>query len=139
MCRSKKRVCLDERFMCWFVRPHCDPSWHWWYITILILMTRYVRTLFDALNIIMLFMMYDALLQIIDSRHLMIYKHICWWSEWMQINTLKFPILSNRIRWIIELWKMDAFNYMEILMRILYLYEHMFLELLMCAMSVQKI
>ena len=38
--------------------------------------------------------------------------------------------------WIVE---MNIFNYMEILMHILYLYEHMFLELLMCAMSVQEI
>ena len=28
----------------------------------------------------------------------------------------------NRIRQIIEFWKMDAFNYMKILMHILYLY-----------------
>ena len=52
---------------------------------------------------------------------------------------LDFPILMNRIRQIIEIWKMDAFNYMEILMHILYEYEHMFLELLMCAISVQEI
>ena len=40
----------------------------------------------------------------------------------MQINTLNFSILMSRIRQIIILWKMDAFNYMKILMHILYLY-----------------
>ena len=35
--------------------------------------------------------------------------------------------------------EMNAFDYMEILMHISYLYGHMFLELLMCEMSVQEI
>jgi len=34
--------------------------------------------------------------------------------------------------------EMNAFDYMKILMHILYLYGHMFLELLTCAMSVQE-
>ena len=40
----------------------------------------------------------------------------------MQTSTLNFPILMNRIRRIIELWKMDVFNYMKILMHVLDLY-----------------
>ena len=39
-----------------------------------------------------------------------------------ETNTLNFPILMNRIRRIIELWKMDVLNYMKILMHILDLY-----------------
>ena len=37
-------------------------------------------------------------------------------------NTLNFPILLNRIRQIIESWKMDVFNYMKTLMHVLDLY-----------------